>query len=114
MHCSIYGTIVDICRHCDKEVGVAQNAVLALSVFAHAHVTWHIGPWMDGTAVVTGSNTGIGKQTALELSKSGCRVILGCRNKEAGEAACQEISRSEPGNLELNFTIYPPVMFLYK
>ena len=46
------------------------------------------------TAIVTGSNTGMGKETALELAKRGARVILACRNGEAGEAARQEISRS--------------------
>ena len=45
------------------------------------------------TAIVTGSNTGMGKETALELAKRGARVILACRNTEAGEAARQEISR---------------------
>jgi retinol dehydrogenase-13 len=45
------------------------------------------------TAIVTGSNTGMGKETALELARRGARVILGCRNRETGEAAAQEISR---------------------
>ena len=45
------------------------------------------------TAIVTGSNTGMGKETALELAKRGARVILACRNSEAAEAARQEISR---------------------
>ncbi|CAI8010922.1 Retinol dehydrogenase 11 [Geodia barretti] len=35
----------------------------------------------------------MGKETALELAKRGARVILACRNTEAGEAARQEISR---------------------
>ena len=44
-------------------------------------------------ATVTGSNTGKGKETAIELAKRGARVSLACRNREAGQAACQEISR---------------------
>ncbi|XP_059390342.1 dehydrogenase/reductase SDR family member 13a.3 isoform X2 [Carassius carassius] len=52
------------------------------------------------TAIVTGSNTGIGKTTALDLAKRGARVILACRNKEKAEAAVYDI-RKESGNPEV-------------
>ncbi|GLD52980.1 dehydrogenase/reductase SDR family member 13 [Lates japonicus] len=54
------------------------------------------------TAIVTGSNTGIGKATALDLAKRGARVILACRNKEKAEAACFDIRR-ESGNNDVVF-----------
>ncbi|XP_028659761.2 retinol dehydrogenase 12 isoform X1 [Erpetoichthys calabaricus] len=42
----------------------------------------------EKTAIVTGANTGIGKETAWDLAKRGARVIMGCRNiNEAIEAA---------------------------
>jgi NAD(P)-dependent dehydrogenase (short-subunit alcohol dehydrogenase family) len=39
-------------------------------------------------AIITGANTGVGYETALEFAKRGCRVILACRDlKRANEAA---------------------------
>lgn len=40
-----------------------------------------------------GSNTGIGKTSAIDLAKRGARVILACRSKQRGEAALEEVKR---------------------
>lgn len=40
-----------------------------------------------------GSNTGIGKTTAIDLAKRGARVILACRSKQRGEAALEEVKK---------------------
>ena len=42
-------------------------------------------------AIVTGSNTGIGKETVRGLAQRGAKVIMACRNLEAAEAAADEI-----------------------
>ncbi|XP_029450217.1 retinol dehydrogenase 13 isoform X2 [Rhinatrema bivittatum] len=43
------------------------------------------------TVIVTGANTGIGKETALELARRGGRIIMACRDMDKCEAAAKEI-----------------------
>jgi len=43
--------------------------------------------------IVTGANTGIGKETALGLAKLGASVVMVCRDRERGEAALREIKQ---------------------
>lgn len=45
----------------------------------------------DKVCIVTGSNSGIGKETALALAEMGATVVMVVRNKELGEAALAEI-----------------------
>nr|CAD7459690.1 unnamed protein product [Timema tahoe] len=56
---------------------------------------------MDGkTVIITGANTGIGKETALNLARRGARVILACRDMDKTNQACREII-SKTGNKEV-------------
>jgi len=53
-------------------------------------------------AIVTGSNTGIGYETALALAKKGAHVVLACRSQAKGEKAASKIEASQlSGNVEL-------------
>lgn len=47
--------------------------------------------------IVTGANTGIGKETALGLAKLRATVVMVCRDRERGEAALREI-KQKSGN----------------
>lgn len=54
--------------------------------------------------LITGANSGIGKQTALEIAKRGGKVHMVCRNPEYAETAKNEII-SESGNDDVHVHI---------
>ena len=58
---------------------------------------------MNGKVVlITGANSGIGKETALGLAKMGASLVLVCRDKGKGEAAREEIAKATGnGSIEL-------------
>ena len=47
------------------------------------------------TAIVTGSNTGIGYHMALALADKGAMVVLACRNLDKAEKAIREATGIE-------------------
>lgn len=57
-------------------------------------------PWK--TAIITGANSGIGLETAVELARRGARVILACRSEEKGERAAKDV-RMRSGNQNVVF-----------
>jgi NAD(P)-dependent dehydrogenase (short-subunit alcohol dehydrogenase family) len=56
------------------------------------------------TCLVTGANSGIGKETVLGLARMGARVVLVCRNREKGQQALADVQR-EAGSPQLDLLI---------
>ncbi len=54
-------------------------------------------PQTGKTVLVTGANSGIGYQAALELARHGAHVLLGVRNPAKGQDAVERLLRDAPG-----------------
>ncbi|XP_062335553.1 retinol dehydrogenase 12 isoform X2 [Osmerus eperlanus] len=62
---------------------------------------WSSDVRLDGqTVLITGANTGIGKETARDLARRGARIIMACRDVEKAESARTEIM-DDAGNEEV-------------
>jgi len=64
-------------------------------------------------AIVTGSNTGIGFETALALAQRGYKVVLACRSRDRTQEALDRINRavreSNPNDKHDNLAIFLPL-----
>jgi retinol dehydrogenase-14 len=61
-------------------------------------------PMRGKVCLVTGSNSGIGKATALGLARLGASVVMVCRDQSKGEAAQAEI-KTKSGNPSVDLLI---------
>jgi hypothetical protein len=56
-------------------------------------------------AIVTGANSGVGKEIATFLAKKGATLYMVCRSRERGEAAMREIHEISGGNPNLHLLV---------
>jgi NAD(P)-dependent dehydrogenase (short-subunit alcohol dehydrogenase family) len=56
-----------------------------------------VGDLSGRTVVVTGANSGIGYETAVELTAHGAHTVLACRNRVAGQRSADWIAAASPG-----------------
>lgn len=52
-------------------------------------------------AIVTGANSGIGKETAVALAARGARVVMLCRSEQRGNDALVEVRKRSGGRVDL-------------
>ena len=81
---------------CNYSVGVAAFVVAGTSLYllkrwCGGSVCYSKATLNGKTVIITGANTGIGLETAVDMAQRGARVILACRSPEKGKAAVQVV-----------------------
>jgi len=66
------------------------------STASRAWTAADVGDQSDRTAVITGGNSGIGKEAARVLAARGATVVLACRDAGRAQAAAQDVGAGLP------------------
>ena len=81
-------------RHHDPELAIfLQNVRSSVRTAASKPTAVPFQVMQNKTAIVTGANTGIGKETALLLARCGATVVIACRDATKASAAASELER---------------------
>ncbi|OXB57912.1 UNVERIFIED_CONTAM: hypothetical protein H355_010222, partial [Colinus virginianus] len=94
-------TAMDLPSFCSHPLWSVLTLLLGMLLWARGRRAWDPRKCptdLTGkTVIVTGANSGIGKQVAMDLARRNARTILACRSRERGLAAVEEI-RAATGN----------------
>jgi len=88
-------------------IGLVALALLYLYIYYSASWNNRGALWLsDGklagqTVVVTGATSGVGRETAMELSRRGARLILVCRDLTSGQDVAGEIRSETMGDVQV-------------
>jgi len=82
----------------------AVSTGIAYAVMHRGHVKPTVFDMHGKTALITGGNSGIGKQAAIALARGGARVLVAARSPQRGSAAVDEI-RVASGNDQVELVI---------
>ena len=77
-------------------VSKLQQAKNEASATGDAWTAGNIPDLSGKVAIVTGANSGIGYETALELAQKGATVVMACRSLPKAEAAAGQIRQTNP------------------
>lgn len=83
-------------------IPAAGMALFATKKYFNGGTCHETADLKEKVVVITGANTGIGKETAIELAKMGARVIMACRSAERTKPAVADVQRLS-GNPNVEF-----------
>ena len=79
------------------QAGIIISLGGSLAMFGATYDVNDIPSQEGRTIVITGSTSGIGLESAVELAKKGGNIIMTARNPARGEAALQRVRKEAPG-----------------
>lgn len=85
----------DVSRGRARATRDARDGALASALrwVSCAAVNRHKPDLHGKVAVVTGANSGIGKETAVELASLGAAVVMACRDRQRSEPSLEEVKQ---------------------
>jgi len=83
------------------QIAFFVGLVVCIRTYMHGPECPSIAKMIGKTVIITGANTGIGKETALELARRGGHIIMACRDIDKGEETAKTI-RSKVPNAQIH------------